>query len=148
MRISAKGRYGLCSMVYLAQNAGTSGCINLLKISEDLGISKIYLEQVFSLLKKAGLVLSIKGASGGYQLSRNADAITAFDILNAIEITLFEAVETSTSKQAGYIEDTLQSILWKELDHTVISFLSGITLEKLSNESLKRKKGMDFMYFI
>lgn len=62
MKISSKGRYGLAAMICIAQNCKNNECITIIKISEILGISKIYLEQVFSLLKRAGLVNSIKGA--------------------------------------------------------------------------------------
>ena len=55
MKISAKGRYGLSAMIYLAFHAGTSKYVTVLRISENLDISKIYLEQVFSLLKKRAL---------------------------------------------------------------------------------------------
>ena len=65
MRISSKGRYGLAAMVCMAESYGSGACITIISLSERLGISKIYLEQVFSLLKRGGLVLAIKGVQGG-----------------------------------------------------------------------------------
>lgn len=62
MKISAKGRYGLAAMTYLARNYASGSPVTIVSISEKLGISKIYLEQVFSLLKRARLVNSIKAA--------------------------------------------------------------------------------------
>ena len=53
MKISAKGRYGLAAMTYLARNYASGSPVTIVSISEKLGISKIYLEQVFSLLKRA-----------------------------------------------------------------------------------------------
>lgn len=147
MRISAKGRYGLSTMIYLAQYA-VSDCVTALQVSEDLGISKIYLEQVFALLKKAELVTSIKGSSGGYQLSRSPGKITAFDILNAIEITLFETTEETAIEKAPHINKALNSLIWDELDETVKEFLNSITLSKLMTEAVKNQKGNDFMYYI
>jgi Rrf2 family protein len=85
MRISAKGRYGLAAMISMAQNSRKDEYITIISISERLGISKIYLEQVFALLKRANLVVSTKGSSGGYQLTRPSDRISAFDIISAIE---------------------------------------------------------------
>ena len=85
MRISAKGRYALAAAISMAQQHGTGEYITVISISEKLGISKIYLEQVFSLLKRAGLVTSVKGAQGGYQLSRMPGQITALDLLMAVE---------------------------------------------------------------
>ena len=86
MKISAKGRYGLAAMTYLARNYASGSPITIISISEKLGISKIYLEQVFSLLKRANLVHSIKGSQGGYQLAREPRAISAYDILSSIEL--------------------------------------------------------------
>lgn len=147
MRISAKGRYGLSSMIYLTLNT-TTEYVTVLKISEDLGISKIYLEQVFSLLKRAALVNSIKGSSGGYQLSRSPEKITAFDILNAFEVSLFEATEKTSSKKSSYIDNTLSNVIWNSLDNNIKQFLKSITLSNLSAEASKNQKGNDYMYFI
>ena len=74
MKISAKGRYGLAAMTYLARNYEAGTPITIISISEKLGISKIYLEQVFSLLKRARLVNSIKQPgrlSAGPRTARN-----------------------------------------------------------------------------
>ena len=90
MKISAKGRYGLAAMTYLARNYASGSPVTIVSISEKLGISKIYLEQVFSLLKRARLVNSIKGSQGGYQLSRAPREITPYDILSSIELSLME----------------------------------------------------------
>ena len=88
MKISAKGRYGLAAMIVLARSYESSSPVTIISISEHLGISKIYLEQVFSLLKRSKLVNSIKGSQGGYQLSRHPREITAYEILSSIEISL------------------------------------------------------------
>ncbi|MGI6332833.1 MAG: Rrf2 family transcriptional regulator, partial [Zhaonellaceae bacterium] len=64
MRISVKARYGLGAMLYLAQYYAAQENIPVQKISDSLGVSKIYLEQVFSLLRHAELVIATKGAQG------------------------------------------------------------------------------------
>ena len=91
MRISAKGRYALASTISLAQDYAKGEYTTVLSISEKLGISKIYLEQVFSLLKRGGIVNSVKGSQGGYQLARMPQQITLYDVLSAVELSLFEA---------------------------------------------------------
>ena len=105
MKISAKGRYGIASMVFLARSYDTSSPVTIISISEHLGISKIYLEQVFALLKRSKLVNSIKGSQGGYQLARPPHDITAYDILSAIEIALIEmdAELRPALKKAGFV---------------------------------------------
>ncbi len=148
MKISAKGRYGLSAMIYLAFHAGTSASVTLLKISENLQISKIYLEQVFALLKKAGLVNSIKGSGGGYQLSREASLITAYDILDAIEITLFAQTEAALPASGAHINDALDSLLWEKLDAAMRDTLRNVYLSELVDGALASKQGSDYMYFI
>lgn len=64
MRISTKGRYALAALIKIAENHGSGEYITIASISEKLGISKIYLEQVFSLLIIGGIVTSVKGAQG------------------------------------------------------------------------------------
>jgi len=148
MRISAKGRYGLSAMIYIAQSSKATQCVPVLKISEFLGVSKIYLEQVFVLLKKAGLVVSVKGSSGGYQLSRSSDHITAFEILNAIEVTLFEATENALADSAAHINTALENLIWGKLDEKVKGFLNMVTLSDLVAESSRNLKGIEYMYFL
>ena len=85
MKISTKGRYALAAMISLAQQESIPGVETLTALSGRLGLSKLYLEQVFSLLRRAELVLSVKGAQGGYRLARSAAEISLWDILEAIE---------------------------------------------------------------
>ena len=88
MRISAKGRYGLAAMIELTWLSANGKLIPVATLSDHLGISKIYLEQIFSLLKRGKLVTSVKGAQGGYRLARDASEISVYDILSALEQTL------------------------------------------------------------
>ncbi len=80
MKISTKGRYALAAMISMAQRESISGVETLAALSGRLGLSKLYLEQVFSLLRRAELVLSVKGAQGGYRLARSARDISGWDI--------------------------------------------------------------------
>lgn len=148
MRISSKGRYGLAAMICMAQNLSGDECITINSIAEKLGISKIYLEQVFSLLKRAELVTSLKGAQGGYQLKKTADKITALEILQAVELMAFEKTERSVLDHADYIEKAMQSLVWDKLDKAVISSIDDITLEKLINEAEKHQADSNLMYYI
>ena len=147
MKISAKGRYGIAAMVYLARNYDASSPITIISISEHLGISKIYLEQVFSLLKRSKLVNSIKGSQGGYQLSRHPRAISAYDILASIEISLIEKTGPASEKM-----DQLNHILAREvfdvLDKHIYETLNAITLEDLLSALNLEESNENLMYFI
>ncbi len=83
----------------MASNNALGEYTAVISISEKLGISKIYLEQVFALLKRGGIVNSIKGSRGGYQLSRSPRQISLYDILSSVETSLFEPVEDTVGEK-------------------------------------------------
>lgn len=147
MRISAKGRYGLAAMINMAQNYENGEYLTVISISEKLGISKIYLEQVFSLLKRGGLVNSIKGAQGGYLLARTPQQITVYDILSAVEISLFEKAEEAVSKKAPEIDAAIGG-LFDSLDEAVKTVLQKTTLYDMVHEADKHKQEQGLMFFI
>jgi Rrf2 family transcriptional regulator, cysteine metabolism repressor len=148
MRISAKSRYALAAITYMAILDNKKECVTVISISEKLGISKIYLEQVFSLLKRAKLVISIKGAQGGYRLAKPAVKITIAEILHAVEQSLFEPSGPSTGPEAAYIEHSLQSLIWKPLDSVLLETLGDITLNTLAAEAEKQKGENNLMFYI
>lgn len=148
MRISSKGRYALISMIYMAQNYESGKFITLISISEKFGISKIYLEQVFSLLKKGGLVVSVKGSQGGYQLARAPQNISAYDILFSIETTLFESAEETVSQSSPSIEKTIRQLIFDNLDENVRKTLSAISLSELVSQTAKNSEAQSIMYYI
>ncbi|NMC57295.1 MAG: Rrf2 family transcriptional regulator [Eubacteriaceae bacterium] len=84
MKISTKGRYALRIMIYLAKN-DTGEYISLKEISEGEDISIKYLENIISKLYKNGLVISLRGACGGYKLAKDASNYTAGEIIRAAE---------------------------------------------------------------
>lgn len=147
MRISAKGRYALAATTCMAQNTNNE-FITLISISERLNISKIYLEQVFSLLKRGGIVNSIKGSQGGYQLSRLSNQITVYDILSSVETSLFENAEETISGKAPEIESAMRFSVYEPLDSIVKESLQKISLYDLVSEAEKHKTDQGFMFFI
>ncbi|HHW30739.1 MAG TPA: Rrf2 family transcriptional regulator [Clostridiaceae bacterium] len=148
MRISAKGRYALAALTFMAQQYNNGEYVTIITISGELGISKIYLEQVFSLLKKAELVFSSKGSQGGYQLSQAPDQITTFDILSAVEVSLFEQTQDTVPEKAPEIEKALRLSIFNVLDQNIIKLLKGITLADLVNEAEKHKQDHAIMFYI
>lgn len=148
MRLSAKGRYAITAMIGLAQHYGTGECTTVSSISERFGISKIYLEQVFSLLKRSGIVTSVKGASGGYQLDRSPKTITLYDILSAVELSLFEQNDATVPETAPEIEKTLNHAVYDRLDSTLRSTMEKITLEQLMQEAEQHRSENGLMFYI
>jgi Rrf2 family protein len=127
----------------MASGPVTDESVTVVSLAKQLDISKIYLEQVFSLLKRAGLVTSIKGAQGGYQLARDAHSISVYDILTAIEISLFEKQE---SDQTDPITLTLLSMVFDPIDTCLKHTLSKITLEDLAAHT--RGQTESYMYYL
>lgn len=148
MRISAKGRYALASVASMAQQYDLKEHVTVLSISEKLEISKIYLEQVFSLLKRAGIVSSTKGAQGGYQLRRMPKQITVYDVLCAVELTLFEKTSETVENSAPELEKALQLSAFEILDKTVTQTLSAITIQDIVDEWDKNENEQQIMFYI
>ena len=84
MKLSTKGRYGVKAMVDLAINYGEQP-VSIKSISERQSISEYYLEQLFSSLRKAKLIKSVRGSQGGYLLNRAPEEITIYEIINVLE---------------------------------------------------------------
>ena len=84
MKLSTRGKYGLYAMYYLAAHAG-EGPLPLQSISTMGGVPKQYLEQLLGNLRRAGLVSTVRGAQGGYQIAAAPENITLRDIIDAVE---------------------------------------------------------------
>jgi len=148
MRISTKGRYALVAMITLAQGYSAGENITVISISERYSISKIYLEQVFSLLKRGGLVSSVKGAQGGYTLTKHPSELNAFDVLSSVELSLFEPAELTVEKSSPEIEKTITSVIFEKLDETVKEMLQKVSLFDLTVEVEKNKNNNSLMFYI
>ena len=148
MRISVKARYALAATISMAQEYESGEYIKIINLSEKLNISKIYLEQVFSLLKHADVVISTKGRQGGYRLMKEPSATTAFDILNAVETSLFEKTAETVSEKARGIETAMSTVVFGKLDASIKDFLSSITLVDLVSEADKHIGDENYMFYI
>lgn len=136
MKISTKGRYGLVLMIDLAM-AGHDGPVSLKSVAERKGLSDHYLEQLISPLRNAGLVKSVRGAYGGYLLSRPADQMTAGDVLRVLEGPIVVVDESG---------DGLD-VFWSRLQASLEQVLDGTTIADLVD--LWGKQGSDsFMFYI
>lgn len=150
MRISVKGRYALSSMIYLAEYYQKKECVTVISLAKELEISKIYLEQVFALLKRANLVVSTKGAQGGYILGRMPREITGYDILEAIETGLFEQTARTLGDKRRGIEEAMEELVFSKLDAGVKSILQETTLEELAAlvASKEQASTEEYMYYL
>ncbi|MHC1787719.1 MAG: Rrf2 family transcriptional regulator [Christensenellales bacterium] len=148
MRISSKGRYALVAVISMAQQYKSGENVTVISISAKLGISKIYLEQAFSLLKRGGLVASVKGAQGGYKLTRSPGQISVLDVLSSVDSALFEQSEETVQEKAPAIEAAMRLSAFEVLDRSVRETLSKITLNDLVTEAEKHKMDSALMFYI
>ncbi len=149
MKFSTKGRYGLRAMVDLAVHSQGEQ-VSLYSISERQGISMNYLEQVFAMLKKAGLVKSIKGAQGGYILSANPADIKIGSILRVLEGTLSvidERGEVTSGNQTS-VRYCIQVNVWDRMNAALNEFVDSLTLEDLADNYRKINGIGETMYYI
>ena len=144
MKFSTKTKYGLSAMILLAEYYEAKTLKSLVSLAEELKISKIYLEQVFSQLKSNDLVVSIKGAKGGYRLSCDAREISVLKILQATESSLFDIEE----KPDNTIETALFEVVFEPFQKHIIEFFSKITLFDLMEKFDQINFNASFMYYL
>ena len=136
MKLTSKGRYAVTAMLDLALHAD-EGPVTLAGISERQGISLSYLEQLFTRLRKQGLVASTRGPGGGYTLSRSAHDIAVADVVTAVD----ESVDATRCGGRGDCQGGKRCLthdLWTELSEQIYAFLSDITLGKLVDQGAAR----------
>jgi len=148
MRISARTRYGLNALIYMALQGMTTenDCVAVINLSEQLNISKIYLEQVFALLKRGGIVQSVKGAGGGYFLAKPPAEISAFSVFSVIETAMFEEPKTPPESD-DYIGNAMNNAILRPLDEAIKETLSAISLESIA-DSAKKNSSENIMYYL
>lgn len=131
MKISTRGRYALRMMLDLAVN-NNGEPIRLKDISKRQGISDKYLEQIISILNKAGFVRSIRGPQGGYMLNREPKECTVGMILRLTEGSLAPvACLDYEPNDCERRNECVTLILWEKLNDAIKSVVDNITLQDL-----------------
>ena len=134
MVISTKGRYALRLMLDIAMQEGTSP-VPLHDIAERQGVSFKYLEQIVPPLSKAGFLKSVRGANGGYLLTKDPSEITTGDILRAGEGNLAPvACLASDEIDCPRAELCVTLPFWKGLDDAITAYIDSVTLADLVQE--------------
>lgn len=128
MKISTKGRYALRLMLVLAMENGGAP-LSIKDIAKNQDISEKYLEQIISLLNKAGYVKSIRGAQGGYVLKMQPSEYTVGMILRTTEGSLapVDCLETECDRMSSCVTQ----IVWRKINDAVNNVVDNITLADL-----------------
>ena len=142
MKISTKGRYGLRALVDLAGHDNGEP-IALASIAQRQKLSLNYLEQVFSVLRKAGIVKSLKGVNGGYRLAKKADDITGKEVLEVLEGKFSIVDEYAQEKGTDDVQEAIKTLVWDQINTRVNQLLEEKTLKQLmasfADENRKQK---------
>ncbi len=135
MKISTKGRYALRMMLDLALH-NTGEYISLKDISQRQGITVKYLEQIVTVLSKAGFVHSQRGNNGGYRLARKPEDYTAGDILRVMEGNL-QPIACLEADQNDCARSAYCSVLpfWQGLGKVINDYIDSVTLEDLTDQA-------------
>lgn len=129
MKLTSKGRYAVTAMLDVAIHA-VNGPVSLADISERQGISLSYLEQLFSRLRKHGLVTSVRGPGGGYRLGRCSAQIAVADVICAVDESI-NATKCSGQDNCQGGDQCLTHSLWEDLSFRIEEFLQNISLSEL-----------------
>jgi len=143
MKLSTKGRYGVKAMVDLAINYGKEP-VSIKSISERQKISEYYLEQLFSSLRKSGLIKSVRGANGGYILDKEPKDITVYEVLEVLEgpIEISNCLEDGSCNN---IDCCATRIVWKKIKESIDSVTTSITLQDIVDDyfNIAKLKGVN-----
>lgn len=144
MKISTKGRYGLRAFIDLA-TYGVNEPVSISSISVRQNISEGYLEQLMAKLKKAGLVKSIRGASGGYMLAKDISEVSVGDVLRALEGDIETVSCLSMHDEACAHEQNCKAkYVWKKINDSLTATIDGIMIDTLINDStIKNTEELD-----
>lgn len=130
MKLSTKGRYGLRAAVDLAMFAKDEP-ISISTIAARQDLSEGYLEQLFAKLKKAGIVHSIRGTNGGYQLARPAGEISVGDVLRALEGDMVIVDCPDSENQCAKYGSCVTKYVWKRINNSINDTMDAMTLEEI-----------------
>lgn len=138
MKVSTKGRYALRMMVDLAVN-DNGEFISLRDVAERQEISMKYMEQIVSMLTKAGFLLSVRGPQGGYRLARSPKEYTTGDILRVTEGNLIPVTCVKDVPNKCPRADTCPTLEYWEAMHVAITeYVDGVTLADLVEVEKKK----------
>lgn len=143
MRLTTKGRFAVTAMLDIALYEADKP-VTLAGISERQSISLSYLEQLFSRLRKQGLVSSVRGPGGGYRIAKSHHEISVSDIITAVDEQI-DATQCGGHENCHEEGRCMTHDLWAALNGKILEYLSGISLADMVE--LQQKKGSNTVVF-
>jgi len=138
MRLTTKGRFAVTAMLDLALNE-SGRPVTLTTISERQDISLSYLEQLFSRLRKNGLVKSVRGPGGGYRMALDPKAVSVSDIIRAVDEQI-DATQCGGNENCQDERRCMTHDLWTALNYKILEYLESVSLAQLVASQKSAKK--------
>ena len=137
MKLNTQGKYALIALVDMSRSHEQKR-VSLSEISERQNISLPYLEQLFVKLRKAGIVKSFRGSTGGYTISRSPETLRISDILKAVDqdLDLGSEKKVTQIKEVKTKEEALSAKMWEQLSANIYVFLHQMRLSDIANDQL------------
>ncbi len=141
LKFSTRTRYGLRAMIELALSYKSKRLVSLNEIAQSQDISHAYLEQLIVPLRKGGLVRSVRGAQGGYCLSREPSQITAGEIIQCLDgpIAPTDCVCLEVPIACNRDRICASKSLWEKIRCSIVKILDETTLEHLADEAFAKE---------
>jgi Rrf2 family protein len=147
MKLSTKGRYGTRAMLDLALHHG-EGPIQLRDIASRQQISERYLEQLVLTLKAGGLLKSIRGAKGGFTLSKPPSEIKLIDIVQTLEGSICPVACIDDPESCSRVDECVTRDIWGDLGRAMTQVLESQTLQDLVTRHKEKEQTKKAMYYI
>lgn len=134
MKMSSKARYGLYVAAELAKKYELTQVVTVSELAQATGVTEKYLEQIIALMKKSNLVLSTRGASGGYKLADSPDNMTVGQVLRAVEdnLEIVDCLRNGCNNKSKCVSHNL----WIKLYKNINDYLDTVTLAQLANDEI------------
>ncbi len=129
MWVSTKAQYGMRALIEIGLHGDQP--TSLKTVAKREGLSQQYLEQIFAVLRRAGIVESLRGARGGYRLARRAEDITALEVVEKLEGSVAPVTCVEDAASCERVGECGTEPLWREVDDAVRAVLGGTTLADL-----------------
>lgn len=134
MKMSSKARYGLYVAVELAKRYTDNEVVSVALLAQTTGVTEKYLEQIIAMLKKANVVTAVRGANGGYKLTKSPQETSVGDILRVLEdnLQIVDCIHKNCANGCNCVSRNL----WVKLNQNINSYLDTISLQQLVEDKL------------
>ena len=143
MRLTTKGRFAVTAMIDLAMRNG-EGPVTLANISDRQKSSLSYLEQLFGKLRRQGLVTSVRGPGGGYNLARPTPEVSVADIIVAVDEPI-DATQCGGKENCKDEQKCITHDLWTDLNKHIFDYLGAVKLSELVAKQTKKSSDVSVM---